>query len=55
MKTTTSTLDAPEGVALFVYRWRPEKPAKAVVRLAHWLNSVVARVAPPSLSAASAR
>jgi hypothetical protein len=30
MKTTTSILDASDGVALFVYRWLPETPVKAV-------------------------
>jgi hypothetical protein len=54
MQATTFSLETPDGVAIFAYRWRPEKPAKAVVQLAHWQNSV-ARVAPPSLSAASAR
>ena len=35
MQATTFNLEAPDGVAIFVYRWRPETPAKAVVQIAH--------------------
>ena len=29
------SLETPDGVATFADRWRPEKPAKAVVQIAH--------------------
>jgi hypothetical protein len=32
MLVTTFNLETPDGVAIFAYRWRPEKPAKAVAR-----------------------
>jgi len=35
MQATTFTLERPEGVVLFVYRWLPDGPAKAVVQIAH--------------------
>lgn len=37
MQSSTFTLPAADGVALFVYRWLPETPAKAVVQIAHGL------------------
>src|SRR5262245_5596939 len=35
MDATTFGLERPEGVVLFVYRWLPDGPAKAVVQIAH--------------------
>jgi alpha-beta hydrolase superfamily lysophospholipase len=35
MQASTLTLDAPDGVSLFVYRWLPEQSPKAVVQIAH--------------------
>ncbi len=32
---TTFTLETPDAISLFVYRWLPEKPVKAVVQIAH--------------------
>jgi len=32
---TTFLLETPDGLLLLVYRWLPEKPVKAVVRIAH--------------------
>jgi alpha-beta hydrolase superfamily lysophospholipase len=32
---TTFTLATPDGISLFVCRWLPEKPVKAVVQIAH--------------------
>jgi alpha-beta hydrolase superfamily lysophospholipase len=37
MRATTFTLETPDGVPLFVFRWLPEKPLKAVVQIAHGL------------------
>jgi alpha-beta hydrolase superfamily lysophospholipase len=35
VRATTFTLQTSDGVALFVYRWLPEEPVKAVVQIAH--------------------
>ena len=35
VQATTFTLAMYDGVALFVSRWLPEKPMKAVVQIAH--------------------
>ncbi len=32
---TTFTLETPDAISLFVYRWLPEKLMKAVVQIAH--------------------
>jgi len=32
------TVSAPDGAVLFVHRWRPDGPAKAVVQIAHGLS-----------------
>jgi alpha-beta hydrolase superfamily lysophospholipase len=37
MQTSTGSLTTPDGVTLFVYRWLPEAPPKAVVQIAHGL------------------
>ena len=34
VSATTFALETPDAVSLFVYRWLPEKPVKAVVQLA---------------------
>jgi alpha-beta hydrolase superfamily lysophospholipase len=35
MQASTFTLDALDGLPLFVYRWLPEQAPKAVVQIAH--------------------
>lgn len=35
MQASTFSLATPDGVSLFVYRWLPEQPPKAVVQLVH--------------------
>ena len=35
MQASTFQLETPDGVSLFVYRWQPEQPTKAVVQIAH--------------------
>ena len=35
MQASTFQLETPDGVSLFVYRWLPEQPTKAVVQIAH--------------------
>ncbi len=35
MQASTLTLDAPDGVSLFCYRWLPERSPQAVVQIAH--------------------
>jgi alpha-beta hydrolase superfamily lysophospholipase len=35
MQVTTFGFERPDGVVLFVYRWLPNGPAKAVVQIAH--------------------
>ena len=32
---TVFTLETPDATSLFVYRWLPAKPVKAVVQIAH--------------------
>ena len=32
---TTFSLEAPDGVSVFVYCWLPDEPARAVVQIAH--------------------
>jgi alpha-beta hydrolase superfamily lysophospholipase len=39
------TLDAPDGVSLFTYRWLPDVPPKAVVQIAHGLAEHAGRYA----------
>jgi len=45
VETTTFVLEAPGGISLFVYRWYPDKPERAMVR---WV--VAHAVTPPSLA-----
>lgn len=45
MQASTFTLTAPDGVAVFVYRWLPPAPAKAVVQIAHGLAEHAGRYA----------
>src|ERR1700677_1623446 len=35
MQASPFQLETPDGVSLFVYRWLPEQPTKAVVQIAH--------------------
>jgi alpha-beta hydrolase superfamily lysophospholipase len=35
MQATTFGFERPDGAVLFVYRWLPNGPAKAVVQIAH--------------------
>jgi alpha-beta hydrolase superfamily lysophospholipase len=43
VQSSTFTLAAADGLALFVYRWLPESPPKAVVQIAHGLAEHAAR------------
>ena len=45
MQSSTFTLPASDGVTLFVYRWLPETPPKAVVQIAHGLAEHAGRYA----------
>jgi alpha-beta hydrolase superfamily lysophospholipase len=45
MQATTFTLQAPDGVSLFVYRWLPESPPKAIVQIVHGWAEHAARYA----------
>ncbi|MGA3308811.1 MAG: alpha/beta hydrolase [Xanthobacteraceae bacterium] len=45
MQASTFTLATPDGVSLFVYRWLPDAPPKAVVQIAHGLAEHAARYA----------
>jgi alpha-beta hydrolase superfamily lysophospholipase len=45
VQATTFTLETPDGISLFVYRWLPEKPLKAVVQIAHGWAEHAARYA----------
>ena len=45
MQASTFTLATPDGVSLFVYRWLPDGPPKAVVQIAHGLAEHAARYA----------
>jgi alpha-beta hydrolase superfamily lysophospholipase len=45
MQASTFTLATPDGVPLFVYRWLPDAPPKAVVQIAHGLAEHAARYA----------
>jgi alpha-beta hydrolase superfamily lysophospholipase len=45
MQASTFTLTTPDGVSLFVYRWLPDGPPKAVVQIAHGLAEHAARYA----------
>ncbi len=45
MQASSFTLTAPDGAALFVYRWLPQAPAKAVVQIAHGLTEHAGRYA----------
>jgi len=45
MQVSTFTLAMPDGVSLFVYRWLPDAPPKAVVQIAHGLAEHAARYA----------
>ena len=45
MQASTFMLEAPDGVSLFVYRWLPDGPAKAVVQIAHGLAEHAGRYA----------
>ena len=40
MQASTFTLATPDGVSLFVYRWLPDAPPKAVVQIVHGLLSM---------------
>ena len=54
LSATTFALETPDAVSLFVYRWLPEKPVKAVVQLARgWAEHAgrYARVADAILGA----
>jgi alpha-beta hydrolase superfamily lysophospholipase len=42
---STFTLETPDGVSLFIYRWLPDVPAKAVVQIAHGLAEHAGRYA----------
>ena len=46
MQASTFTLATPDGVSLFVYRWLPDAPPKAVVQIVHGLAEHAARYAP---------
>jgi len=45
MQATTFTLQAPDGISLFVYRWLPEAPPKAIVQIVHGWAEHAARYA----------
>jgi alpha-beta hydrolase superfamily lysophospholipase len=45
MQATTVTLQTPDGVSLFVYRWLPEGPPKAIVQIVHGWAEHAARYA----------
>ena len=45
MQASTFTLATPDDVSLFVYRWLPDGPPKAVVQIAHGLAEHAARYA----------
>ena len=45
MQASTFTLATPDGMSLFVYRWLPDGPPKAVVQIAHGLAEHAARYA----------
>jgi len=45
MKASTFTLQMPDGVSLFVYRWLPDAPPRAVVQIVHGLAEHAARYA----------
>src|SRR5208282_5088462 len=45
MQASTFTLATPDDVSLFVYRWLPDAPAKAVVQIVHGLAEHAARYA----------
>ena len=45
MQASTFTLATPDGVSLFIYRWLPDGPPKAVVQIAHGLAEHAARYA----------
>src|SRR5271169_204129 len=45
MQASTFTLATPDGVSLFVYRWLPDGPPRAVVQIAHGLAEHAARYA----------
>jgi alpha-beta hydrolase superfamily lysophospholipase len=45
MQTSTFSVAAPDGAALFVYRWLPDAPPKAVVQIVHGLAEHAARYA----------
>jgi alpha-beta hydrolase superfamily lysophospholipase len=43
MQSSSFTLAAPGGAELFVYRWQPDAPAKAVVQITHGLSEHAGR------------
>lgn len=45
MQASTFRLEAPDGITLFVYRWLPDTPPKAVVQIAHGLAEHAGRYA----------
>jgi alpha-beta hydrolase superfamily lysophospholipase len=45
MQASTFTLATANGVSLFVYRWLPNAPPKAVVQIVHGLAEHAARYA----------
>jgi Serine aminopeptidase, S33 len=45
MQASTFTVATPDGVSLFVYRWLPNAPPKAVVQIVHGLAEHAARYA----------
>jgi len=45
MQASTFTLATSDGVSLFVYRWLPDAPPKAIVQIAHGLAEHAARYA----------
>jgi alpha-beta hydrolase superfamily lysophospholipase len=45
MRSTTFTLEAPDGAARFVYSWLPDGPPKAALQIAHGLAEHAGRYA----------
>ncbi|HXW28140.1 MAG TPA: alpha/beta hydrolase [Xanthobacteraceae bacterium] len=45
MLGSTFTLETPDGVSLFIYRWLPDVPPKAVIQIAHGLAEHAGRYA----------
>lgn len=45
MQAPTFTIDAPDGVALFVRRWAPDEPPRAAIQIVHGLSEHSGRYA----------